>query len=137
MKSHGHASGGKLSPTYTTWWNMVNRCNPATKNPDNLKYYVGKGIKVYEPWLKFENFLADMGERPTGFTIDRIDSSKGYEPANCRWVTTKEQRLNCAPRTHCKWGHEYTSENTYTFNTAQGPKRRCRTCSRMLLEAKL
>ena len=65
------------------------RCrNP---NADSFRFYGGKGIKVCERWKIFDNFLADMGERPEGTTLDRLDSAKDYEPGNCRWVTAKEQ----------------------------------------------
>jgi hypothetical protein len=60
------------------------------------RYYHDKGIKVCPRWMIFENFLADMGERPPGLTIDRLDCSKDYEPGNCRWATWTEQ---CETRT--------------------------------------
>lgn len=128
-KSHGHTKDGKLSPTYTTWWNMVSRCKPTTTNADNIKYYVSKGITVHPAWLKFDNFLEDMGPKPgPGYTIDRADSTKNYEPGNCRWVTQHEQRLNNTPRQHCPYGHEYTPENTVLID--HGRKRRCKECSK-------
>lgn len=71
---------------------MKNRClNP---NATDYPRYGGRGIRVCDRWLSFENFLADMGERPNGTTIDRIDGSKGYEPTNCRWATASEQQRN-------------------------------------------
>ena len=91
---HGHASTKtkKSSPTYRTWNAMTQRCN----NPKHAKYwqYGAKGITVHPRWLDFQNFLADMGERPEGTTIDRIESAKGYEPGNCRWSTPIEQQNN-------------------------------------------
>lgn len=91
MKTHGHSAGGE-SPTYTSWKNMKKRC----LNPTNRYYrqYGGRGITVCEAWLKFDVFLRDMGEKPIGLTLDRIDNNRGYEPANCRWVTRAVQQQN-------------------------------------------
>ena len=57
--------------------------------------YVRQGIKVCQEWLdSFERFFADVGERPEGTTLDRIEGQYGYRPGNCRWATPKEQRAN-------------------------------------------
>ena len=90
---HGHCPwNGKPSPTYCSWDKMKQRClNP---NCPRFKDYGGRGIKVTERWQDFANFLADMGERPPGKTLDRINNDGNYEPENCRWATPKEQIQN-------------------------------------------
>ncbi|MHB1176108.1 MAG: hypothetical protein ACYCZJ_13395 [Sulfuriferula sp.] len=86
---HGQNSS---NPTYGTWSAMRGRCN----NPNNPKYplYGARGITVCERWNVFLNFLEDMGDRPPGKTIDRINNDGNYDPDNCRWATPKEQRAN-------------------------------------------
>lgn len=90
---HGHATRGKgISPTYRTWQAMITRCtNVSVKSYQD---YGARGISVYAGWLVFENFLADMGEKPPGMSIDRVDNSLGYSPGNCKWATKIEQARN-------------------------------------------
>ena len=89
---HGHAFDGEPSPTYRSWHKMRQRCN----NPNYTGYarYGGRGIKHDPHWSDFRKFLADMGERPDGKTLDRIDNEGDYCVANCRWATKAEQDNN-------------------------------------------
>lgn len=89
---HGHGVHGKWTPTYFSWVSLRNRCKNA--NCAGYEYYGGRGISVCSRWDSFENFLADMGERPDGKSIDRIDPDGNYEPNNCRWATRSEQSKN-------------------------------------------
>jgi hypothetical protein len=94
---HGHNFRAKTTSIYSRWAALVQRCtNPRDRA---WPWYGARGITVCERWLIFENFLADVGEPPTGLTLDRIDNDRGYEPGNCRWVTMKEQAANRRPRT--------------------------------------
>jgi len=84
--------GATRTSTWRSWQNMIVRCKYTERS--RYKDYGGRGITVCKRWLKFENFLADMGERPDGRTLDRIDNDRGYSPKNCRWATAQEQRRN-------------------------------------------
>ena len=84
--------GMYYTKTYNSWLRMIQRCN--NPNISNYKNYGGRGITVCKRWLKFENFYADMGNKPERFSLDRIDNNKGYYKENCRWVTQKEQCRN-------------------------------------------
>jgi len=77
------------SPTYKSWSEMKYRCNTVGN-----KYWHDKGIMVCDYWNSFENFLLDMGKRPKGKTIDRIDNKGNYCLENCRWATSKQQSRN-------------------------------------------
>jgi len=90
---HGHGQKENRSSEYHSWSNMISR----TTNPraTNYEYYGGRGINVCDRWLEsFDNFLSDMGRKPPGSSLDRIDNSKGYSPENCRWADRKTQQSN-------------------------------------------
>lgn len=80
------------TPTYKSWQSMRTRC--LNKNADQYPDYGARGITICERWNSFENFLEDMGHRPDGTTIDRIENDKGYEKSNCQWSTMREQENN-------------------------------------------
>jgi hypothetical protein len=97
--SHGHTRRGHRSRTYASWSAMVERCTREKHHA--WANYGGRGITVCERWLigdqgigGFECFLADMGERPSGMSIDRINNERGYEPNNCRWTDDVQQVRN-------------------------------------------
>ena len=79
----------KDHPLYQTWLRMCQRCsNP---NRPNYKYYGGRGISVSQEWLDFSNFTKDMGEKPEGKSLDRVNNDLGYSKDNCKWSTIEEQ----------------------------------------------
>lgn len=84
---------GKIkTPTYRSWQSMKDRC--LNKKSRNIVWYGEKGVKVCEQWMTYEGFLADMGERPEGMTLDRINPFGDYEPDNCRWADAATQKAN-------------------------------------------
>src|SRR5215831_16158359 len=94
-RTHGFSALQNRHPLYNTWKLMRNRCN--SPNCPAYKYYGGRGIKICERWNNFKNFLTDVGERPFGLRLDRINVNGNYEPNNIRWATPKEQTANRRP----------------------------------------
>jgi hypothetical protein len=92
QNGHGHSAGGVRTATYIAWESLMQRCfYPGHKS---YAVYGGAGITVCDEWREFRRFLADMGERPIGTTLDRIDGTRGYYRSNCRWATPAQQKRN-------------------------------------------
>jgi hypothetical protein len=111
-------------PEYSAWLNMRNRCLRAC--PKDFPYYQGKGVKICERWNSFELFYRDMGPRPEGHSLDRIDGSGNYEPSNCRWadiITQARHQIVCKG-TLCRACNERGAIRNF----------RCHRCSEYLRE---
>ena len=119
---HGHSTRGNgPSPTYTSWCAMITRCTNTKQR--QYKDYGGRGIVVCPKWKEFTGFLEDMGEKPEGMTLDRIDNSEGYYADNCRWATTKEQAQNTRRNRYLTFKGELLT--LQGFSDKVGLKREC------------
>ena len=116
--------GASRLRAFQTWKHMRERC----EDPANKSYprYGGRGIKVCDGWLRFENFFADMGERPPGLTLERVDNERDYEPSNCIWADMRRQQNNRSnnrlityrgeARTIAQWARELNMPSTTLTN---------------------
>jgi hypothetical protein len=115
--THGHTKNlngkGYNSPTYRSWHSMMMRCN--NPNSTGFSYWGGRGITVCERWKTFINFLADMGERPAGMSLDRYPNPDGnYELRNCRWATYRAQARN-RPKVGATMQHPNSTSGLLSF----------------------
>ena len=105
VPKHGHNRRGQQSLTYTSWYSMKTRC--LNSKATSYKNYGGKGIKVCKHWLGFENFLNDMGERPSKkHCLSRIDHDQDYGPGNVKWILRSENSRESMIRRWNKYGVE-------------------------------
>ncbi len=88
LTKHGYCG----TITYESWHQMIQRCT--NHNHKSYYFYGDRGITICKRWLKFKNFLEDMGECPPGLTLERENNKKGYSPENCYWATKKQQMRN-------------------------------------------
>jgi hypothetical protein len=115
--THGASvKGSRLRPTYQSWLNMRMRCLQPTHQA--YSRYAGRGIGICERWASFENFLEDMGERPSPkHSIERIDNDGHYEPGNCRWATIVDQARNRRSNVHITYCGETLTLSQWSERT--------------------
>jgi hypothetical protein len=105
---------------YKVWSSMKERCQRANHKAYN--HYGGRGITVCERWQTFENFYADMGPRPDGMTLERINNDKGYSPENCKWATWIEQRGNTRSTNFIEHNGETKTARQWCAGSQVAPK---------------
>lgn len=123
--------------TYQTWSGIKNRCSPKAREKDK-KYYFDRGIGYTHRWDKFENFLEDMGIKPDGLEIDRIDGNKGYCKENCRWTTksiNNRNRIIYNKKSKLPRGVYRSKNNTFYVQITINGKIECLGCFKTIKEA--
>lgn len=124
IQTHGFSK----TRAYESWQGMRNRClNPRC---DSYVNYGGRGITICSRWDDFGRFFADMGERPDGLTLERLDVNGNYEPSNCCWATRAEQNRNKRPNLTCRRGHPINDSNSSVYHWKGISMRRCLVCAR-------
>ncbi len=122
-------------PLYKTWISMRVRCN--NPNAHGYECYGGRGITVCDRWDSFELFVEDMGVRPQGFTLDRINNDEGYSPDNCRWAAKATQLSNRRDYASRDAGCIYPQGNSFAVQVLISPKVRSRTVVKTIEEAEM
>ena len=114
MTTHGNSKRGNRSAEYWTWARVKARC--LNKKSSYYQNYGGRGISVCDRWLRFENFLENMGVKPSPeCQIDRIDVNGNYEPSNCRWVTPQQNSQNRGVSSRSLLGYKGVSRSNSKF----------------------
>lgn len=111
--------GMSKSKTYKIWSSMKNRCN--NQRDPAYVWYGGRGIKICVRWMKFENFLADMGEHPEGMSIERKDNNGNYELENCKWATREEQGRNTSSNVFITFNSETLHVSEFARKVGMSP----------------
>lgn len=129
---HGYAKTWAKTPEYRTWTDMKKRCY--CKSRPGYKYYGARGIKVCDRWRNdFAAFLADMGPKPTGMSLDRKNNDGDYEPDNCRWATPSQQGRNTRRTAKIEIGgvirdmSEWSEVTSIAYSTIRARRRRGKT----------
>ena len=115
-RTHGLSYDG----IYATWKSMIRRCGDVKYS--QFEHYGLRGISVCERWLQIENFLTDMGPRPSGTSLERIDVNGHYEPGNCRWASQREQMQNMRTTVKMTLNGETKSIHDWATQLAVSPR---------------
>lgn len=120
INKFGKWENSSKTKTYNSWASMRSRCYRKKDKCYNL--YGGRGIKICDRWLNnYDNFFEDMGERPIGMCLDRIDPNGDYEKDNCRWATMKDQQLNRRNNFIVEFNNQKLSISQWSLRTGLNP----------------